>query len=125
MSVYVGVVVWASRMTEAWEFYAMAVVIGLVQGGIQSMSRALYARLIPAEHAGRLFGLYNMMGKFAAVVGPLLVGLVSWSTDNSRLGILSILVLFAFGALLLARVDPEAGHREARAWRDDDAGGVR
>jgi MFS transporter, UMF1 family len=132
ISVYAAVVVWASLMSETWEFYAMAVVIGLVQGGIQSMSRALYARLIPAEHAGRLFGLYNMMGKFAAVVGPLLVGLVSWSTDSSRLGILSILILFAAGALLLARVDVEVGHREARAWREpgddrerDDAGGVR
>jgi MFS transporter, UMF1 family len=101
-------------MQSDWEFYAMAVVIGLVQGGIQSMSRALYARLIPAEHAGRLFGLYNMMGKFAAVVGPLLVGWVALLSGNARTGILSILILFLVGAVLLARVKVAEGERAAR-----------
>ena len=66
LAVYAVAVVWAARMTESWEFYGLAVMIGLVQGGVQAMSRALFARLIPREHAGRLFGLYNMMGKFAA-----------------------------------------------------------
>jgi UMF1 family MFS transporter len=111
--VYVVVVFWAWRMTATWEFYALAVVIGLVQGGIQAMSRALYARLIPAEHAGRLFGLYNMMGKFAAVVGPLLVGWVAVLSDSTRAGILSVLLLFLAGAVLLARVDVAAGERDA------------
>jgi UMF1 family MFS transporter len=113
--VYVLAVFWAWRMTASWEFYGLAVVIGLVQGGIQSMSRALYARLIPAEHAGRLFGLYNMMGKFAAVVGPLLVGWVAVLTDSARTGILSVLILFVAGGWLLARVDVAVGEREAKA----------
>ena len=113
--VYVIVVFWAWRMTQSWEFYALAVVIGLVQGGIQSMSRALYARLIPAEHAGRLFGLYNMMGKFAAVVGPLLVGWVAVLSGNARTGILSVLLLFLAGAWLLGRVRVKQGEREAAA----------
>jgi UMF1 family MFS transporter len=113
--VYVLAVFWAWRMTASWEFYGLAVVIGLVQGGIQSMSRALYARLIPAEHAGRLFGLYNMMGKFAAVVGPLLVGWVAVLTDNARTGILSVLILFMAGGWLLAKVDVAVGEREANA----------
>ena len=95
---------WRGRMNDLW----------LVQGGIQSMSRALYARLIPAEHAGRLFGLYNMMGKFAAIFGPVLVRWVGFATDSSRIGILSILVLFIAGAALLARVDVERGEREAQ-----------
>jgi len=113
LAVYAVVVFWASRMSSSWEFYGLAVVIGLVQGGIQSMSRALYARLIPAQHAGRLFGLYNMMGKFAAVVGPLLVGWVTVLTDSSRTGILSVLLLFLTGAWLLSQVNVAEGEREA------------
>jgi UMF1 family MFS transporter len=113
LAVYVLVVFWASQMTESWEFYGLAVSIGLVQGGVQAMSRALYARMIPAEHAGRLFGLYNMMGKFAAVVGPLLVGWVGVISGSSRVGILSVLLLFVAGAWLLAHVDVARGEREA------------
>lgn len=116
ITVYVLVVFWASQMAASWEFYVMAVLIGLVQGGIQAMSRALYARLIPAEHAGRLFGLYNMMGKFAAVVGPLLVGWVTLFADSTRVGILSVLLLFVAGGFLLSRVDVERGAREAMRW---------
>lgn len=111
--VYVLVVLWAWQMRETWEFYALAVVIGLVQGGIQAMSRAQYARLIPTEHAGRLFGLYNMMGKLAAVLGPFMVAWVAHATGDSRSGILSLLLLFLFGGGLLWRVDTEAGEREA------------
>ena len=113
LAVYVIVVFWAWRMQAEWEFYALAVLIGLVQGGIQSMSRALYTRLIPAEHAGRLFGLYNMMGKFAAVVGPLLVGWVALLSGSARTGILSVLLLFLVGAVLLARVRVAEGERDA------------
>ncbi|HPQ26298.1 MAG TPA: MFS transporter, partial [Gammaproteobacteria bacterium] len=109
------VVFWAWRMTASWEFYGLAVVIGLVQGGIQAMSRALYARLIPAEHAGRLFGLYNMMGKFAAVVGPLLVGWFAVWSGDARTGILSVLLLFLAGAWLLGRVRVAEGERDAVA----------
>ena len=112
--VYMLTVLWASRMSETWEFYGLAVIIGLVQGGVQAMSRALYARLIPAEHAGRLFGLYNMMGKFAAVVGPVMVGWVALASGSSRIGILSVLILFIIGAVLLTRVDVARGEREAR-----------
>ena len=113
LAVYVLVVFWASRMAQSWEFYGLAVAIGLVQGGVQAMSRALYARLIPAEHAGRLFGLYNMMGKFAAVIGPLLVGWVGVISGSSRTGILSVLLLFVIGGWLLAYVDVARGEREA------------
>jgi len=113
--IYVIVVFWAWRMTASWEFYGIAAVIGLGQGGIQAMSRALFARLIPPQHAGRLFGLYNMMGKFAAVIGPLLVGWVTVLTDSSRSGILSILMLFLAGAWLLSRVDVALGEHEAKS----------
>lgn len=87
-----------------WEFYGLAVAIGLVQGGIQALSRSLYARLIPPERAGAFFGMYNMLGKFAAVLGPLLIGVVSMLTGNPRNGILSVLVLLIAGGLVLQRV---------------------
>jgi UMF1 family MFS transporter len=93
-------------MSSVAHFYALAVTVGLVQGGVQSLSRSLYARLIPAERAGEFFGFYNMLGKFAVIIGPVLMSGVGLVTGSPRMGILSLLVLFALGALLLAQVKP-------------------
>lgn len=101
--VYAGVCVFASRMDSQREFFIMAVVIGLVQGGVQALSRSFFARLIPAEKGGEYFGFYNMVGKFAAIFGPTLMGVTAMLTDN-RTSILSLLVLFAGGMWLLAKV---------------------
>ncbi|WP_457676174.1 MFS transporter [Thiolapillus sp.] len=105
--VYIIIVFWAWRMDSPWEFHALAVVIGLVQGGIQSLSRSLYARLIPRDRAGMFYGVYNMLGKFAAVIGPLLVGAVAAASGDSRLGILAVLLLFVAGFVVLQRVTVE------------------
>jgi len=113
--VYILAVFWAWRMTETWEFYGLAVTIGLVQGGVQALSRALFARLIPPGRNAEFFGFYNMMGKFAVVLGPLLVGAVGQATGSPRLGILSLLLLFVSGALLLLAVDVRRGVADARA----------
>ena len=104
LSVYVLVSVFAAFMTTAWEFYVLAAMIGLVQGGVQLLSRSYYARLVPAERAGEFFGFYNMLGEFAAIIGPVLIGTVSIMTGSPRISILSVIVLFALGALLLTRV---------------------
>jgi len=112
--VYVIVTAWAAFMDSAREFYGLAAVVGLVQGGIQALSRSLYARLIPAQRANEFFGFYNMLGKFAAIIGPLLVGTVSLMTGSPRASMLAILILFVAGASLLARVDVEHGARIAR-----------
>ncbi|MCG8426778.1 MAG: MFS transporter [Chromatiales bacterium] len=112
--VYLLVVLWAYQMEAEWEFYTLAVVIGLVQGGIQSLSRSLYARLIPKSKAGEFFGFYNMLGKFAAVLGPILMGWVGVLTGSSRVSILSISVLFILGAIILSQVDIEEGQRQAQ-----------
>ena len=98
---YVAVTVWAFFMDSTWEFYALAVTIGLVQGGVQALSRSFYARLIPPEKSAEFFGFYNMLGKFAAVIGPVLMGWVGVVTGNPRLAILSIVVLFVGGGTLL------------------------
>jgi UMF1 family MFS transporter len=107
--VYLGVTLFAYFMTTAVEFYVMAVVIGLVQGGVQALSRSFFSRLIPEAEAGEFFGFYNMLGKFAAVIGPALMGIVGLVTHSSRVSILSLDVLFIAGALLLMRVDARAG----------------
>lgn len=103
-------------MREVWHFYALAVMIGLFQGGIQALSRSYYTRLIPANKSAEFFGFFNMLGKFAAVIGPGLVGVATVLSGDNRIGILSVLVLFVSGGLLLARVDEEEGKRMARRY---------
>ncbi len=99
--VYVLVTVWAVFMTSVTEFYGMAVAIGLVQGAIQSLSRSYYGSLIPADRPGEFFGFYNMMGKFASVLGPFLMGITALVTGSSRGSLLSLVILFAGGGWLL------------------------
>ncbi len=105
IGVYIIVTAWGSMMQQTWEFFGIAIAIGLVQGGIQSLSRAFYARLIPAGKAAEFFGFYNMLGKFAAVVGPVMVGSVGVLTNSPRLGILSVLILFITGGVVLYFVE--------------------
>jgi len=100
-------------MTEVSHFYALAVAIGLVQGGIQALSRALFASLIPAGQTAELFGFYNMVGKFAAVLGPFLVGTTAALVSDPRWSLLPILLLFLLGAALLWRVDVARGRADA------------
>jgi UMF1 family MFS transporter len=104
LAVYVFVSVYATFMTRPFEFYLVAGLVGLVQGGVQLLSRSYFARLVPPARAGEFFGFYNMLGEFAAIIGPLLVGTVSYLTGSPRLSILSVIVLFAAGAYLLTLV---------------------
>ena len=114
IGIYIMATIGAFYMESSEEFYILAVTIGLVQGGVQALSRSLYARLIPSNQSAEYFGFYNMLGKFAAVVGPLLVGVVSLTTGDHRLGILSIIILFIAGAWMLMRVDIVAGEQASR-----------
>jgi UMF1 family MFS transporter len=114
IGVYVGVTVWGFLMKSVFEFYMLAVVIGLVQGGVQSLSRSLYARIIPREQSGEFFGFYNLLGKSAAIIGPAIMGLVGLATGSPRAAILSIAALFLAGGVLLQFVDEKEGKRLAR-----------
>jgi UMF1 family MFS transporter len=107
ISVYVMVAFWGFFMKDPQEFYVLAVAVGLVQGGVQSLSRSFYGKLIPEENAGEFFGFYNMLGKFAAVLGPFLMGLTSLLTGNSRYSIFAIIALFVAGAFILSLVKEE------------------
>jgi MFS transporter, UMF1 family len=101
LSVYAAVTCYAYFIDSARDFYGLAVAVGLVQGGIQSLSRSYFGRLVPEGKSSEFFGFYNMMGKFAAVLGPLLMAVTALLTGNSRPSILSILVLFIAGGTLL------------------------
>jgi UMF1 family MFS transporter len=80
---------------------------------VQSLSRSMYARLIPADKSAEFFGFYNMLGKFAAILGPLMVGFASLATGSPRLSLLTIIILFAAGGVLLYYVDERRGARIA------------
>ena len=105
--VYLVVTVWAAQIQDVSEFYLLAIIIGLVQGGVQALSRSFYARIIPQNQSAEFFGFYNMLGKFAAVLGPIMMGVVSLLTQSPRLSILSISILFIAGGILLYYVDED------------------
>ena len=102
--VYTGVSIWAYFLDTIGEFYAMAVVVGLVQGGVQSLSRSFFGQFVPPGKSAEYFGFYNMLGKFATVLGPLLIAVTAALTGNPRSAIGSVALLFVAGALLLWRV---------------------
>ncbi len=102
LAVYVAATAYAYFLDDARDFYLLAFVVGLVQGGIQSLSRSYYGRLVPRDKSSEFFGFYNMMGKASAILGPMLVGFTAALTGSSRLSILSIVVLFIAGGALLA-----------------------
>jgi len=104
LAVYVGVCVWAWRMDSVKEFFGLAIAIGLVQGGVQSLSRSYFSRLIPQDKAVEFFGFYNMLGKFAALLGPLLVGQVGLMTGRTQDGVLSLVLMLVLGWFILSRV---------------------
>ena len=114
LAVYSAATCYAYLIEDARDFYTLAVIIGLVQGGVQSLSRSYFGRLVPDGKSSEFFGFYNMMGKFAAVLGPLLTGITARLTGSSRLSILSILILFVAGGALLvvaSRAERRAGLR--------------
>jgi MFS transporter, UMF1 family len=117
LTVYIAAIVYAWRWLDSeLDFYLLATAIGLVQGGVQSLSRSLYARMVPVSKTAEFFGFFNMIGKFAAFLGPLLLALTPRLVPgaDARDGILSLVLLFGIGAVLLWRVDIAAGVRAAR-----------
>jgi len=129
IGVYLIISVFGSFITFKYEFYILAVMIGFVQGGIQSLSRSFYARIIPEGRSAEYFGFYNMLGKFAVIIGPILIGTTGLllrnfgivSTLASRIGIVSISLLFLTGGILFSFVDEQKGIREAAYLKNDQA----
>jgi UMF1 family MFS transporter len=100
LTMYLIITILAYNLESIFEFYLIASLIGLVQGGIQALSRSYFARLIPHNKHSEYFGIYNMLGKFAALIGPLVVGLITYITNDPRLGMLSIGLFFIVGIIL-------------------------
>ncbi|MGV8074567.1 MAG: MFS transporter [Syntrophobacteraceae bacterium] len=119
IAVYIMVTMWAFFIDREAEFYALAIVVGLVQGGVQSLSRSFYTRLIPKDKAGEFFGFYNMLGKFAAIIGPFLMGVVGILTGTPRYSIFAVTLLFVCGGAFLYFVDDREGQRLATKLQDN------
>ncbi len=115
LAVYSLITVGGFFMQAVWQFYVLALAVGLVQGGAQGLSRSLYARMIPRHKNAEFFGFFSTSARLAGIAGPLLFGLVSQAAGSSRLGILCLLGFFLLGGVLLAKVDVEEGQRRARA----------
>jgi UMF1 family MFS transporter len=113
LAVYAAIAVLGWRMRTGGEFFALAVLVGMVQGGTQALSRSLFASMIPPHRSGELFGYWGVFEKFSGVLGPLAFDVVIGLTGSSRSAVLAVIAFFAVGAALLARVDVEAGRRSA------------
>ena len=112
--VYAVIAVWGYFLDSVIEFWFLAWMVAMVQGGSQALSRSLYASMSPAAKSGEFFGLYGVMEKFSAIIGPLLFAAAATMFDSSRPAVLSLIVLFFIGIYLLSRVDIEKGQRVAR-----------
>lgn len=115
LGVYTLVTIAAFFMTSAAHFYMLAVVVGLVQGGTQALSRSLFATMVPKTRSTEFFGFFSTGEKVAGIVGPAIFGFIGQLTGSSRWGMISVTLLFITGAALLFRVDEIDGKRVAEA----------
>ena len=118
LACYMVVSIGGFFIKSAAHFYALAVVVGLVQGGTQALSRSLFATMVPKTQSSEFFGFFSTGEKLAGIVGPALFGLVGQLTGSSRWGIISVVFLFVAGALLLCRVDEQEGRSVAETAED-------
>lgn len=108
--VYIIICTYAYFLKTTIDFWILAMLVASSQGGIQALSRAYFAKLVPKECSNEFFGFYNIFYKFAAILGPSLVGITSQLTGNTSSGVFSLIILFLIGGLILLRVpDPKSG----------------
>ncbi len=125
--VYTGIAIIAYRMETVREFYILAILVGMVQGGAQALSRSLFASMIPKHKASEFFGFFAVFEKFAGILGPALFTLMIALTGSSQDAILSVIAFFVVGGAMLWFVDVEAGRKlaretDARLLADPEAG---
>ena len=113
LAIYVAISVLGYFMTTTWHFFALAFLVGMVQGGSQALSRSLFARMIPKEKSSEYFGFFSVFEKFAGIAGPAFFALSVTMFGSSRTAVLSIILFFALGAIVLTRVNVAAGEAEA------------
>ncbi|MBO1004845.1 MFS transporter [Pseudogracilibacillus auburnensis] len=104
ITIYIFVCIYAFFLKTTFDFWILAMLVATSQGGIQALSRSYYAKLIPKEKANEFFGFYNIFGRFAAITGPVLLGLTAQITGHSKYGVFSLIILFIVGIIVLSRV---------------------
>ena len=114
LAVYTLVAIWGFFMRTAAEFWLLAIMVGLVQGGSQALSRSLFGNMVPKAQTAEFYGFYDMSSKFAGILGPFIFAVVGRLAGSSRLSILSLIAFFIIGGALLSRVNEEEGVRVAR-----------
>ena len=122
ITAYAGICVYAYWMDSTAEFYTLAVMVGLVQGGTQALSRSMFANMIPRHKSGEFFGFFSVFEKFGGILGPFVFGWAISAGSSPSSAILSIIVFFIVGGVVLLFVDTKEGERAARAA---DAAAVR
>ena len=100
IAAYTGIAVFAFFLTQQWQFWVLAVLVGMFQGGVQALSRSHFAKIIPAEKSGEYFGLFDICGKGASFLGTMIVSVGSQLTGSANVGVGSIAVLFVIGFVL-------------------------
>jgi len=128
-SILISLVIWVAIAIGAYflpkgqaiPLYTLAVFVGFVLGGVQALSRSLYGSMIPEEASAEFYGFYSVFSKFAAIWGPLVFALVSNATGSGRPAILSVILFFAVGFILLARVDIEEARASRERWEFADS----
>ncbi|MBL3612867.1 MFS transporter, partial [Bacillus sp. RHFS18] len=107
IGVYMIVCTYAYFMDSAFDFWVLAMLVATSQGGIQALSRSYFAKLVPKQNANEFFGFYNIFGKFASIIGPLLIAVTAQLTGNSSAAVFSLIILFVIGIGILAFVPEE------------------
>lgn len=108
--VYIVICIYAFFLETITDFWILAMLVATSQGGIQALSRSYFGKLVPKENSNEFFGFYNIFGKFAAILGPLLVAVTSQMTGKSNMGVFSLVILFVIGLIVLSRVPEPKPH---------------
>ncbi|HTI41367.1 MAG TPA: MFS transporter [Vicinamibacterales bacterium] len=114
LTVYTGISILAYFMTSSWQFFALAFLVGTVQGGSQALSRSLFARMIPKHKSSEYFGFFSVFEKFAGIAGPALFAVSVSIFGSSRAAVISVIFFFVCGGLVLTRVNVAEGEKRAR-----------
>lgn len=113
IGIYILVCFVGFSMQHVWQFWLLAVLVGTAQGGIQAISRSYYGKMVPKNRSAEFFGFFDIFGRFAAIMGPLLYGTITGLTHQPRYGVLSLLLLFIIGGVVLFFVKPQPEPIEA------------
>ena len=102
---YIGIALFAIQLDKQWEFWLLAILVGMFQGAIQALSRSYFAKIIPSEKSGEYFGIYDIFGKGASFMGATLVGVIAQATGTPHAGVAVLAILFVIGFIIFCMAD--------------------